>query len=209
MAANPIRVFIVDDHQLVVEGIQSLLSNTQEVVISGIANNPFLVLELLERTPTDILLTDINMPGISGSELAKLVKRQFPGIKIIGLSMLSQAPIVNEMMEAGVSGYILKNIFKDELLLAIRAVYGGQTYYSAEVMQELLKSMQTPRESRLTNREIEIIRLIEKEMSNKQIADKLFISESTVETHRKNIFRKTKTHSLVGLVKYAYEQKII
>jgi len=203
------KIFIVDDHQLVIDGLQSLLCNEDKYQIVGHCNKPLEVLNRLEENPADILLTDINMPEMSGVELTRLVKKRFPSIKIIALSMFGDKQVIREMIDAGVSGYILKNTGKQELLEALSRVSNGYTYFSDEVTLELMKNLNESGSSSLTNREIEIIRLIEKELSNKQIADKLFISERTVETHRKNIFRKTKTQSIIGLVKYAYEHKII
>jgi two-component system nitrate/nitrite response regulator NarL len=203
------KLFIVDDHQLVIDGLQSLLCNEDKYQIVGHSNKPLEVLKRLEENPADILLTDINMPEMSGVELTRLVKKRFPSIKIIALSMFGDKQVIREMIDAGVSGYILKNTGKQELLEALNRILSGHTYFSEEVTLELMKNLNEQGSSSLTNREIEIIRLIEKELSNKQIADKLFISERTVETHRKNIFRKTKTQSIIGLVKYAYEHKII
>lgn len=204
------KLFIVDDHQLVIDGIQSLLNKDDSYKVVGCCNRPLEVLKQLEETPTDILLTDINMPEMSGVELTRLVKKRFPLIKVIALSMFGDKEVIREMIDAGISGYILKNTGKQELLYALSQIIDGHTYFSKEVTAELMK-MPTYQNGTggLTNREIEIIRLIEKELSNRQIADKLFISERTVETHRKNIFRKTSTQSVIGLLKYGYEHKII
>lgn len=127
--------------------------------------------------------------------------------------MSGQGDIVNEMInDADISGYVLKNIGKQELVKAIEKIAAGGIYFSEEVINEMKLARQRKkqnREAHLTGREIEIIRLIEKEYNNKQIAEALFISERTVETHRKNIFRKSNTNSVIGLVKYAYEHKLI
>lgn len=153
------------------------------------------------------------MPGITGQQLAKMVKEQFPGIKILALSMSGQGDVVNEMINnADIAGYLLKNTGKQELTTAIKKIAAGGIYFSEQVLAELEKFSNVKKENEenhLTQREIEIVRLIEKELSNKDIADKLFISERTVETHRKNVFRKTKTNSVLGLIKYAYEHKLI
>ncbi|TDG37446.1 response regulator transcription factor [Pedobacter changchengzhani] len=203
------KLFIVDDHQMIVDGLKSLLNNEDQYQVVGCSNQPLDVIKLLETTPVDILLTDINMPEMSGVELTRVVKKQFPSIKILALSMFGDYQVIKEMIDAGISGYILKNTGKQGLLEALRRILEGHTYFSEEVTQELMKGHPVTGTCCLTNREIEIIRLIEQELSNKQIADKLFISERTVETHRKNIFRKTCTQSLVGLLKYAYEHKIV
>ncbi len=209
-SAPKTNLFIVDDHQLVVDGLSSLLNNEVQYDLVGFCNQPKEVLGMLETLQVDILLTDINMPEMSGVELTRSVKKRFPQIKVLALSMFGERQVIKEMIDAGVSGYILKNTGKEELLTALGKLAKGQTFFGDEVTQELLKSFKSNEdESHLTNREVEIIRLIECEYSNKKIADMLFISERTVETHRKNIFRKTGTQSIVGLLKYAYEHRII
>lgn len=204
------NLFIVDDHQLVVDGLSSLLNNEAQYELVGFCNQPKEVMGMLANLQVDILLTDINMPEMSGVELTRNVKKKFPQIKVLALSMFGERQVIKEMIDAGVSGYILKNTGKEELITALGKLAKGHTFFGDEVTQELLKSFKSHEdESHLTNREIEIIRLIECEYSNKKIADMLFISERTVETHRKNIFRKTGTQSIVGLLKYAYEHRII
>jgi len=204
------NLFIVDDHQLVVDGLRSLLSNEEQYVIVGSSNRPKEVIDRLGGLNVDVLLTDINMPEMTGVELTRNIKKKFPKIKVLALSMFGERQVIKEMIDAGISGYILKNIGQQELLEALTKLSKGQNFFSEEVTKELMKSFAHADEgSHLTNREIEIIRLIENEYSNKKIADLLFISERTVETHRKNIFRKTGTQSIVGLLKYAYEHKII
>ena len=208
-----INIAIVDDHQIVIDGIKSLLEDQPGFRIVACTTSPQHMLELLNSQPVDILLTDIMMPEMNGQELAKKVRKQFPGIKILALSMSGQGDIVSEMInDADIAGYVLKNIGKEELTTAIEKIAAGGIYFSDQVLDELDRfsnSRKEKEEAHLTQREVEIIGLIEKEMSNKEIADTLFISERTVETHRKNIFRKTKTNSVIGLVKYAYEHKLI
>jgi len=213
MNTGKVTIAIVDDHQIVIDGIKSLLQGHSgfEVVIE--TTDPLLMTGLLEKKQVDLLLTDVMMPGMNGAELAKAVHQQFPKIKILALSMSGQGDLVNQMInEADISGYVLKNIGKQELLKALEKISSGGIYFGDEVLSEMLKASdrkKTSEEAHLTLREIEIIKLIEKEYNNKKIADTLFLSERTVETHRKNIFRKTKTSSLIGLIKYAYEHKLI
>lgn len=209
---NPLltNLFIIDDHQMVVDGLISLLNNEEKYRIVGFSNQPKEVMQQLEELDVNILLTDINMPEMTGVELTRCVKKKFPRVKVLALSMFGERQVIKEMIDAGVSGYILKNTGKRELIEALDQLVKGDTFFGSEVTDELMKSFKsTDNNSHLTNREIEIIRLIENENSNKKIADMLFISERTVETHRKNIFRKTNTQSIVGLIKYAYEHKII
>ncbi|TAH00698.1 MAG: DNA-binding response regulator [Sphingobacteriales bacterium] len=203
------RIFIVDDHQMVIDGLQSLLQNIQTIYIVGFTNNPLEVLDSLAIIPTDILITDINMPQLNGIALTKLVKARFKDIKIICLSMYSDDISVREMIDAGVNGYIFKNTGKQELLDAIETVGRGEAYFSAEISNAVLTNDPQNTPERLTQREIGVLKLIEMEMNNKQIAEQLFISERTVETHRKNIFRKTDTQNVIGLLKYAYSRHLI
>ncbi len=208
-----IRLAIVDDHQIVIDGIVALLKDCKEFSIVACKTSAQEMLDTLATTPVDMLLTDIMMPEMNGKQLAKAVRKQFPHIKILALSMSGQGDIVSEMInDADIAGYVLKNIGKDELTEAIIKISNGGIYFSDYVLDELERFSHVKKENEethLTIREIEIIGLIEKELSNKEIADKLFISERTVETHRKNIFRKTKTGSVIGLIKYAYEHKLI
>lgn len=213
MKNGKIIVALVDDHQIVIDGLTSLLKGHERFSLAFATTNPDEVLKKLEQQPVDILLTDIMMPDMPGNVLAKQVREKFPQTQVLALSMNGDAELVNEMInEANISGYVLKNIGKQELISALEKIAGGGIYFSEEVLNGLRDKSTTKKEPsgiHLTEREIEIIRLIEKEYNNKQIAEALFISERTVETHRKNIFRKTNTGSVLGLVKYAYEHKLI
>lgn len=213
MEKDKIKIAIVDDHRLVIDGIKSLLEDHPSFDIVACSDSSVKMLQILKQTPVDILLTDIMMPEMNGQQLAKEVRRLFPSIKILALSMSGEGDIVSQMInDSDIAGYVLKNISKEELSNAILKIASGGIYFDDKILEELDRYSNKRKEAEdahLTQREIEIIRLIEKEMSNKEIADTLFISERTVETHRKNIFRKTKTNSVIGLVKYSYEHKLI
>jgi two-component system, NarL family, nitrate/nitrite response regulator NarL len=213
MSATKYKLAIVDDHQIVIDGLRSLLKGHHQYEIVIESNHPEAVLSLLQQHKIDMMLTDVMMPVMTGVELARTVKKEFPSIKIIALSMNGEGSLVNQMIEeSDISGYLLKNIGQTEFITALNKIAAGGIYFSDEVLQEMLKASerkQVSDDSKLTNREVEIVRLIEKEYSNKKIAEELFLSERTVETHRKNIFRKTKTNSVIGLIKYAYEHKLI
>lgn len=204
---------MVDDHQIVLDGLHSLLKDEPQFEFVFSTTDPASVTDRLSKQDVDVLLTDIMMPQMKGNELAKRVREMFPAIKILALSMSGEDEIVNEMInDADISGYVLKNISKQQLVAAIEKIAAGGYYFSEEILEALSrgeKRKQEVKQAHLSDREIEIIRLIEKEYNNRQIADALFISERTVETHRKNIFRKTGINSVIGLVKYAYEYKLI
>ena len=213
MKNEKISLAIVDDHQIVIDGLKSLLEGHPNFIVKIESNHPEMMEAILAKNKVDILLTDIMMPIMNGAQLAKMVKINYPKIKILALSMSGQGDLVNQMIDdSDIAGYVLKNLGKQELITALEKIAGGGVYFSEEVLEEMIKDSErkkTSNEVHLTLREIEIIRLIEKEFNNKQIADSLFISERTVETHRKNIFRKTQTSGLIGLIKYAYEHKLI
>ena len=213
MKNEKISLAIVDDHQIVIDGLKSLLEGHPNFIVKIESNHPEMMEAILAKNKVDILLTDIMMPIMNGAQLAKMVKINYPKIKILALSMSGQGDLVNQMIDdSDIAGYVLKNLGKQELITALEKIAGGGVYFSEEVLEEMIKATErkkTSKEIHLTIREIEIIRLIEKEFNNKQIADTLFISERTVETHRKNIFRKTQTSGLIGLIKYAYEHKLI
>ncbi len=213
MKNEKVSLAIVDDHQIVIDGLKSLLEGHANFVVKIESTHPEKMEAILATTKVDILLTDIMMPILNGAQLAKIVKSKFPEIKILALSMSGQGDLVNQMInDSDISGYVLKNLGKQELITALEKIANGGVFFSAEILEEMIKATErkkTSDEVHLTLREIEIIRLIEKEYINKEIADSLFISERTVETHRKNIFRKTQTSGLIGLIKYAYEHKLI
>ncbi|BAU52443.1 response regulator [Mucilaginibacter gotjawali] len=210
MENGPKRIFIVDDHQMVIDGINLMLDGRPEFIVAGECTHPTEAIEMLRTAAVDILITDVGMPGMSGVELSRIVKSRFPEIKILALSMFGESQVIAEMIDAGISGYILKNSGKKELIEALTKIAEGQNYFGQEITLQLMKSFKRNQEElKLTDREIEIIRMIEKDMTTKDIAETLFISERTVETHRKNILHKTNTQTVVGLLKYAYERKII
>jgi two-component system, NarL family, nitrate/nitrite response regulator NarL len=210
---SKIQIAMVDDHQIVIDGISALLIQDEDLQIVITANNGTDMLALLTQHNIDILLTDVVMEGMSGQQLAKQVRKQFPAIKIIALSMSGVGEIVDEMInDADISGYLLKQTGKQELVNAIKKVYNGGQYFQPQILDELSKHENIKVQlnaAHLTNREIEIVQLFEKGLSNNDIAEKLFLSVHTIETHRKNMFRKTETTTLLALIKWAYEHKII
>ena len=203
------NIFIVDDHQIVIDGLEMLLGFEPDFEIVGTTADATKVLELFENLTVDVLLTDTNMPKLSGAELIKQVRANYPHVSILALSMNVEGESIREMVAAGALGYVLKHSSKQELIQAIKNVSEGKKYFSEEALDNLMETMQKPQlseEEELTPRELEIIQLIAQDLSNKRIADQLFISERTVETHRRNIYRKTNTQTVVGLLNVARQR---
>lgn len=204
------RIFITDDHAIVLDGLRRILSAEPECLIAGTAGNVSDTMQALKQTEADLLITDYNLPDDDGLTLVRLVKARFPHLKIIVLSMHDEAHLIREILKEGVDGYILKKDSEDELLNAVSAVRKGNVYLSSDINRMLMRGLRAEDEQKLlTDREREILKLISREYSNKQMAEELFISERTIETHRKNIFRKTGTNNLVGLIKFAYANNLI
>ncbi|WP_337040397.1 response regulator transcription factor [Emticicia sp. 17c] len=214
MTTRKLRILIVDDHQILIDGIEAMLHDVEHFEVVGKLLDGKLALAFLHQNPVDILLTDLYMPKMTGIELTQKVKKDFPHIKVLALSVSYDVSIVHDLMDAGISGFILKTIGRNELIEAINEIAKGNVYFSREVSNEILRSLASRNDGeeenyRLTDREIEILKLIAQEFSNADIAKQLYISERTVETHRKNIYRKTNTKTIVGLIKYAVERKLI
>lgn len=211
-----IHIMIADDHQMFIDGLKSILKNEKEIKIIGEALNGFDLLKQFELKVPDLVLLDINMPVMDGIETTKMIVSKYPAVKVIILTMHSSREFVAGLIEAGASGYILKNTGKKELLEAIQTVWNGKSYYSSKVTEVIMDSFRNPLRSienaelpSLTDREKEVLRLIGEEYSTRQIANKLFISINTVETHRKNIMGKLNTKNMAGLVKYALQLGLI
>lgn len=205
-----IRVFIVDDHPVVVEGIKSLLSGERDIDWQGHALTAAACIEALTTKKIDVLLMDINLPDKSGVDLCKEIKTNYPAIHVLALSTLNQPSFINKIMNNGGSGYMLKNAGKDELLEAIRQVAEGENYLSDEasilIQNALQEKADTPY---LTRREKEILGLIAAGMTTPEIAEKLFVSPWTVEGHRKSIMTKLRVKNTASLIKYAYENGLL
>jgi two-component system, NarL family, nitrate/nitrite response regulator NarL len=205
-----LKIVLVDDHRIVLDGLKSLLDNDSNFNVLAAVGSSEEALDIINQQQPDMLLTDYTLPGMTGLELSMKVKEKYPSIKRVLLSMHDEAHLIKQIMKAGVDGYILKSIQQSELKSALRQIKNGMPYISPEITKMIMTDMSSnQKEELLTEREQEIVKLIVKEYSNKAIAEKLFISERTVETHRKNIFRKTNTTSLVGLVKFAFEHNMV
>ncbi|TXE11226.1 response regulator [Algoriphagus aquimarinus] len=205
----PIRIVLLDDHHIVLEGLRFLLDQDPAFSVLASFTQPEKVIPFLQTHETDILLTDYSMSGMNGLELIKKVKANYPSVKCVLLSMHDEPAVVRDAMKSQISGFLFKNISKAELKNALQKINSGLVYISPEISTQLLNVRQNQLDISLTEREMDILELIIKEFSNKQIADTLQISERTVETHRKNVFRKTSTTNLVGLMKYVFENKLM
>lgn len=206
MEKHLIRVAIVDDHELFVDGIEALLHNDPQIDFVGKCSTGKSIMGLLEANPSAVLLLDISLPDTSGIDLCADIRERFPSVKILALSMHNDQSLIAGMVAAGATGYVLKNAGKEELLRAIKAVSAGQKYYSGAVTETLLKQTVSkisdppaPTLPRLSRRELEVLRLITQGLTNKEIANKLFISQKTVETHRTNLMYKLNVHNAASL----------
>ncbi|WP_113638002.1 response regulator [Nubsella zeaxanthinifaciens] len=205
------KLLLVDDHAIVSDGLQMLLQNEEGLSIVEKLTSGNFALSYLKNYEVDMMITDYSMPDIDGLTLVKQAKALKPNLKVVVLSMHDEAVMIKEMLSAGVDAYVLKKYAQQELLNAIHAVASGKQFWSAEVNKALLQALQptATNENRPTDRELEVLKLLAEELTSKQIAAKLFISERTVETHRKNLMRKTGANNAIGLVRYAYANKLL
>jgi DNA-binding NarL/FixJ family response regulator len=199
-----IRVIITEDHDILREGLQSLLKDEPTIGVVAEAANGKVLLDYLETTPVDVILMDINMPVLNGIEATKIIASEFPHVKVLALSMLDNSNYVQVMLNAGAKGYVLKSTGKNELVHAIQEVASGKKYISKAL--ECVPSAagkDLPKPSKLTKRELQVLELLVEGMTNKEIAEKIFLSKRTVETHRKNLIEKTHSKNTSALIRYA------
>ena len=209
-----INVLIVDDHTIFREGLASMLDGSEGINIVGSVSEGRQALDLLASREVDVVVTDLTMEGMNGQSLCQELAVRYPDIYILVLTMHDDLDHINTLIKSGISGYVLKNIDKQDLISAIKTVNAGEAYFSEKVKTAVMGSMikkktKSEPSKKLTAREIEIILLITQEIVNQDIADKLFISINTVETHRRNIMRKLEVHNSVGLYKKAVEMGLI
>jgi len=215
--SNPImiNVLIADDHQLLIDGIRSTLAGVDDISIVASVNNGYQVLEQLDAgLQVDVILMDINMPKLDGLGCTKMVKKKYPDMKIVALSQYDEKRFVKQMLKNGAMGYILKDSDKDTLLAAIRTVYKGTTYFCERLSMRLINAELKMQDTRslfpnLTDRELEILRLIGKEFSTQEIADMLFLSSHTIESHRANLMNKAGVKNTAGLIRWATENDFL
>jgi DNA-binding NarL/FixJ family response regulator len=217
MMDNKIRVIITDDHQMVIDGLKSILEACDDFKVIGTAANGRELLRLLELIEPDIILMDIDMPVMNGIETMIELKRLQKSVKVIILTMHEEKALVKKMTDLGAKGFLFKNSDKDELRLAIQQVNQGGVYFATALTVNLLSNKVMKNESfdsfdsslQLTDREIEILKLIAGGMSNKEIGDQLFISHRTVDTHRTNLMKKLDINNIAGLIRFAIKNGYI
>jgi DNA-binding NarL/FixJ family response regulator len=203
------KILIADDHSMIRDGVKSLLAKDKELVVAGEVSNGGQAIAQYKILKPDLLILDISMPDMNGMEVAQEILKEDPEAKIIILSMFDDEDYISRCMEHGVKGYVIKNETGNELDYAVKSVLKGQNYFSNQVQQvifkkystSVIKKKQKEPEFKLTSREIEIVKLISEGLTSQQMADKLFISPRTVETHRANLMKKTGVKNSIELIK--------
>lgn len=217
-----IRLLLADDHKIIRDGIKSLLAEEPQIQVVGEAANGVELLDILTHTTAEVALIDINMPEMNGFDTAKRMKEQFPTVKVLALSMLDHENYINQMLDAGASGFLLKTAGRQELVHAICSVAGGTPYICSEIALSLLQKLRNIQSgqrtsvenkektgSDLSKREIEVLQLIAQGYTNAEIAEQLFTSRRTIETHRQNLLEKTSSNNTATLIRYAISNGLI
>ena len=212
-----IKIIIADDHEMYRDGFKLMLTKQADIQLTGEAENGRELLELVAEMRPDVVVTDIKMPVMDGIEAARKISEQYPDVGIIGLSMFDEDDLIVDMLEAGAKGYLLKNASKEQIGEAIRTVYSGDPYYckstSRKLTEMIAKSKFNPYRKKekveFTERETEVIELVCQELSNKEIAEKLFLSIRTVEGLRLKVAEKMSVKNPVGMVLYALKHGIV
>ncbi len=213
-----INILIADDHKMFVDGIDSILAEAEDIQVVARCYDGESVFELLKSNKIDLILLDVNLPKMNGIEVCKKLFTIQPDIKVLALSMFNEESFVTEILNNGAQGYILKNTGRIELIKAIRTVYGGTSYFSEAVTQTIMKSLVKNNQKdakakvsipKVSRREKEVLQLIIKEFTTQEIADQLFISLKTVESHRSNLLAKLNARNTAGLVRIALENNLL
>lgn len=213
-----IKVAIVDDHAMFVDGIESILAHVENIELVAKCHSGSDIFPILDTHKIDVLLLDINLPDMTGIEVCKRISSEYKSTLVLALSMYNEESFVTEILKNGAKGYILKNTGRAELIKAIETIASGESFFSKDVTETIMSGLiksQGPRKSKftvtpkLTRREKEVLSLIVKEYTTQDIANTLFISLKTVETHRSSLISKLNVKNSAGLVRAAYEQKLI
>ena len=213
---DKIRVLLADDHKIFRDGVRSILEKEKDIEVVDEAANGLEVIEKIDHLEVDVLVLDIDIGKPNGIEITEMISKKHPDVKILILSMMGLHDFVIQALEKGAIGFLLKNTGKDEVLTAIRSVSKGDSYFSREVSAILIEQLNKPASSRkrsvdipISPREIEVLKLIAQEFSNSEIAEKLFISIRTVDTHRRNLLEKLGAKNTAGLVRFAIQKGLV
>jgi len=208
-----IKILLADDHEIVHDGIRMLLRNHPQFEIIEAVFNGKEALNYLANQPIDILISDVSMPKMDGIQLTSEVKKIHPEVKVLVLTVHKEEEIIRKLLTAEADGYLLKNTGTKELVEALTQLDQGDTYYAQEIVKLLMKDLKPEKAEKkaaeLSSRELEILQLVSDEHTTKVIAEKLFISPMTVDTHRKNILKKTNQKTNIGLIKYAILNQLV
>lgn len=214
----PIQLILTDDHEMYLEGLKLLLGKDKNFKVTGTAHHEVELLKMITSVPFDVLLLDVNLPNTNPEELLKRIREQKPDAKVMYLTLMRGTRFIHRLLKQNIQGYLLKNCSLEELKQAITTIYEGGTYYSKEVdisfpedddYKSTIIVQDSEVEKILSKREIEVLVLVCREMSSSEIAEKLFLSVGTVDTHRKNIMNKLGVSNTVGLVKFALRHRLI
>lgn len=209
MAMDKIKVLVVDDHPMVLEGMRSMLAQINFVSINGTAANAYEAMEQIKKATPDIVITDINMPEISGIELTAKIKKEFPEVKVIAMSTFKERSYISQMIQSGASGYLVKSASKEEIEEAILSVYEGKLYMSLDINLSAAEQKEIENAPVISSREKEVLELIADGLTNPQIAAKLFISMHTVDSHRKNLLTKFGINNTASLIRLAAKYNMV
>ncbi|MFN3556013.1 MAG: response regulator [Bacteroidales bacterium] len=213
--AHVIQVIIVDDHKLVTDCISLFLKGARNIEVVGVSHSGKEALAMLKKVTPEVILLDISMPEMSGIQLTETIKKKFPEIKILILSMHSDYNNISDAIDAGADGYVPKDVSSEELVEAIETVSKGKNYFHSTISEEIVKNYATKRQNsnnilpQLTKRELEVLQLFAEGYNNSEIAEKLFLSVRTIESHKNHILQKTNMKNSVELIKFAIKNKII
>ena len=212
-----IKVLITDDHEMIRKGIGSLLSDETNVLVLGTASNGQEAVEFCREHPVDVVLMDLQMPVMGGSEATSIITKEHPDTGVLAVTINEETSFIMEVLQAGALGYIMKHAPKAEIVNAIEDVHAGKKHFSSEILAKMSTEFTKSNESserdpnliRMTQKEEQVLKLLVQERTNQEIADELECSIRTVDTHKRNIIRKLGVRNVVGLIKYALKHKLV
>jgi DNA-binding NarL/FixJ family response regulator len=204
-----IKLMIVDDHPMVLEGMKALLANFDYMSVAATATNAFEAMDKLKSQAVDIVIADINLPEVSGIDLTARIKKEYPGIKVLAMSTFKERSYISQMIKNGASGYLVKSASKEEIEAAIQSANEGKLYLSLDINSIDLNTEMAPDVPVVSRREKEVLQLIVDGLTNPQIAEKLFISLHTVDSHRKNLLAKFNVNNTASLIRVAIKNNLV